>query len=51
MYQAQKFGAVSEADDDDELEEESMLESPLDAVDPYIVFKTALMSIYILSLQ
>ncbi|KAI4283002.1 MAG: hypothetical protein L6R38_002486 [Xanthoria sp. 2 TBL-2021] len=42
--EAQKFGAVS-ADDDDELEEESLLETPLDRVEPYALFKNALMSL------
>ncbi|KAL8729551.1 MAG: hypothetical protein Q9166_004631 [cf. Caloplaca sp. 2 TL-2023] len=40
--EAQKFGAVS-GDDDEELEEESLLETPLDRVEPYGLFKTALM--------
>lgn len=41
--QAQKFTAVSD-DDDDELEEESLLETPLDKVEPYGMFKDALLS-------
>jgi len=40
--EAQKFTAVSE-EDDDELEEESLLETPLDKVEPYGMFKNALM--------
>ena len=40
---AQKFGAVND-DDDDELEEESLLETPLDKVDPYQMFKATLLS-------
>jgi hypothetical protein len=41
--QAAKFGAVSEEDDDD-LQEEGMLESMLDKVEPYGMFKNTLMS-------
>jgi len=41
--QAQKFTAVGD-DDDDELEEESLLETPLDKLEPYGMFKDALMS-------
>ncbi|EMC92732.1 hypothetical protein BAUCODRAFT_259877 [Baudoinia panamericana UAMH 10762] len=41
--QAKKFNdAVGEDEDDDELEEESLLETPLDAMEPYGLFKTAL---------
>ncbi|KAL8735711.1 MAG: hypothetical protein Q9181_002714 [Wetmoreana brouardii] len=40
--EAQKFGAVTD-NDDDELEEESLLETPLDRVEPYGMFKTALL--------
>ena len=40
---AQKFGAVTDADDD-ELEEESMLDTALDKVEPYGLFKDTLMS-------
>lgn len=43
IVQAQKFGAVRD-DDDDELEEESLLETPLDRVEPYGMFKSALLS-------
>ncbi|KAL8720167.1 MAG: hypothetical protein Q9225_002933 [Loekoesia sp. 1 TL-2023] len=39
--EAQKFGAVTD-NDDDELEEESLLETPLDKVEPYGMFKNAL---------
>lgn len=46
FHQAQKFGAAEELEySDDELGEDSvLLESPLDKIDPYITFKTALMS-------
>ncbi|KAF2115985.1 armadillo-type protein [Lophiotrema nucula] len=40
--EAQKFNAVTD-DDDDELEEESLLETPLDKVEPYGMFKHALL--------
>ncbi|KAI4249176.1 MAG: hypothetical protein L6R40_000634 [Gallowayella cf. fulva] len=40
--EAQKFGAVT-GDEDEELEEESLLETPLDRVEPYGLFKNALM--------
>ncbi|KAF2813681.1 ARM repeat-containing protein [Mytilinidion resinicola] len=42
--EAQKFTAVSD-EDDDELEEESLLETPLDKVEPYGMFKNALMQL------
>lgn len=40
---AQKFNATGN-DDDDELEEESLLETPLDHVEPYSLFKNTLLS-------
>lgn len=43
VTQAQKFGAATD-NDDDELEEESLLETPLDRIEPYGMFKTALLS-------
>lgn len=46
--QAQKFGTGS-SDDDDELEEEGLLETPLDQVEPYGLFKDTLMSKLLLS--
>lgn len=39
---AQKFSTAS--DDEDELEEESLLETPLDRVEPYGLFKGTLLS-------
>ena len=42
--QAQKFSPAQGGDDDDELEEDSMLEAPLDKVEPYTLFKSALIS-------
>lgn len=45
--QAQKFGTANE-DSDDELEEESLLETPLDKIEPYSTFKQALLSMTIL---
>jgi importin-7 len=41
--QAQKFGSFAE-EEDDELDEESLLETPLDKVEPYGLFKHVLMS-------
>ena len=41
--QAQKFNAaVGQSEDDDELEEESLLETPLDGMEPYGLFKGTL---------
>lgn len=40
---AQKFGAGSNDDDDDGLEEESLLETPLDHIEPYGLFKSTLL--------
>jgi hypothetical protein len=42
--QAQKFGSFAGDDDDDELDEESLLETPLDKVEPYGLFKQVFMS-------
>lgn len=43
--QASKFNAaVGEDEDDDELEEESLLETPLDSMEPYQLFKQTLES-------
>lgn len=41
--QAQKFGNLEE-ESDDELGEESLLETPLDKVEPYGLFRDALLS-------
>jgi importin-7 len=41
--EAKKFGTVTDLEDD-ELEEESLIESPLDGVEPYGLFKDALLS-------
>jgi hypothetical protein len=41
--QAAKFGNLDN-DSDDELGEESLLETPLDKVEPYQLFRDALMS-------
>lgn len=40
--EAQKFHSLQD-EDDQELEEESLLETPLDKVEPYGMFKTALL--------
>lgn len=42
INKAQKFTTLSE--DEDELEEESLLETPLDRVEPYGLFKGTLLS-------
>ncbi|KAF2764943.1 ARM repeat-containing protein [Teratosphaeria nubilosa] len=42
--QAAKFNTTVGDDDEDELEEESLLETPLDAMEPYGLFKQALHS-------
>ena len=40
--EAKKFGALAEDDDDSILDEDSLLESPLDKFDPYTTFKDSL---------
>lgn len=42
--EAQKFGSFAD-DDDDQLDEESLLETPLDKVEPYGMFKQVLMNL------
>lgn len=46
--QSEKFGAAQD-ESDDELEEESLLETPLDKVEPYGLFKGTLFSMRILN--
>ena len=46
MKQSEKFGAAQD-ESDDELEEESLLETPLDKVEPYGLFKGTLFSMHI----
>ena len=46
--QSEKFGAAQD-ESDDELEEESLLETPLDKVEPYGLFKGTLFSTRIFS--
>jgi len=46
MIQAQKFGSYGGDDDEDELDEESLLETPLDKVEPYSLFKNVLLGMY-----
>ncbi|KAK4998453.1 Nonsense-mediated mRNA decay protein 5 [Elasticomyces elasticus] len=44
--EAQKYNAITDNDgEDDELEEESLLETPLDKLEPYGMFKSALMQL------
>lgn len=40
--EASKFGSID--DDDDDMDEESLLETPLDKVEPYGMFKHVLLS-------
>ncbi|RDW66942.1 ARM repeat-containing protein [Coleophoma crateriformis] len=42
---AQKFGNLEGEDSDDELGEESLLETPLDKIEPYQLFRNALMKL------
>lgn len=44
--QSEKFGAAQD-ESDDELEEESLLETPLDKVEPYGLFKGTLFSMHV----
>jgi hypothetical protein len=44
VYQAQKFQNLEDNDSDDELGEESLLETPLDKIEPYQLFRNALIS-------
>ena len=43
FVQAQKFQNLEDNDSDDELGEESLLETPLDKIEPYQLFRGALM--------
>ena len=42
--EAKKFGALADDDDDSVLDEDSLLESPLDKVEPYGMFRSSLLS-------
>lgn len=42
--EAAKFGSFADDDDDEDLDEESLLETPLDKVEPYGMFKHVLLS-------
>jgi hypothetical protein len=44
IRQAKKFGALADDDDDSELDEDNLLETPLDKLEPYIVFRDSLLS-------
>lgn len=44
VQQAQKFQNLDDNDSDDELGEESLLETPLDKIEPYQLFRNALAS-------
>ncbi|KAL4807189.1 armadillo-type protein [Aspergillus unguis] len=43
--EAQKFGSFAGDDDDDELDEESLLETPLDKLEPYGIFKQVFLNL------
>lgn len=45
MIQASKFGSYGD-EDEEELDEESLLETPLDKVEPYSLFKNVLLGMY-----
>lgn len=42
--QAQKFKSLEDNGSDDELGEESLLDTPLDKIEPYQLFRNALLS-------
>jgi hypothetical protein len=44
ISKAQKFQNLDDNDSDDELGEESLLETPLDKIEPYQLFRDALLS-------
>ena len=44
ISQASKYSAIAGAESDDDLEEESLLETPLDSVEPYGLLKSTLIS-------
>jgi hypothetical protein len=44
MHQAKKFGALAGDEEDSELDEDNLLETPLDKFEPYVVFRDALLS-------
>jgi len=41
--EAKKFGALADDDEDSELDEDNLLETPLDKFEPYIVFRDSLL--------
>ena len=45
LSQAKKFGALADDDDDDStLDEDSLFDSPLDKLEPYVLFRESLLS-------
>jgi hypothetical protein len=44
MHKAKKFGALAGNEEDSELDEDNLLETPLDKFEPYVVFRDALLS-------
>ena len=41
--QAKKFGALADDDDESVLDEDNLLETPLDKFEPYVVFRDSLL--------
>jgi importin-7 len=45
MTQAEKFSSLQDSDDDDSvMDEDSLLETPLDKMEPYVMFRDSLLS-------
>jgi importin-7 len=45
MVQAEKFSSLQDSDDDDSvMDEDSLLETPLDKMEPYSMFRDSLLS-------
>lgn len=45
MAQARKFGSFGD-DDEEEIDDESLLETPLDKIEPYGLFKHVLLGMF-----
>ena len=43
--QAQKFGSLADEEEDSDLDEDSLLETPLDKLEPYVFFRSAILSL------
>lgn len=44
MAQADKFSSLQDSDDDSVMDEDSLLETPLDKIEPYVMFRDSLLS-------